>query len=577
MVDKQRTLLGKQPARLLLVDASHHRMCDAGIDVCTALDNVLSLACNFNGPTRIPFLSIMCLQKHPEMLLPFSYVRNNYTRLQAAVSDLRIRLDGHVTRPSEVLPSYFQALAEACTQYQRQIQSATQSSGFCHQLEIILLTCQSSRLVQKGVDMALTSIDTDSLKSIQVVCLSGASLFGEEDIFAYGSQSSESLSDPSSESSLNSLIEVNTIQPDLLCLQNLFMGWLTDSSTDSEHLHILLPAPQYSCTNTYSAESCLTIKCDIHERILQPAQLPSYCQFSLHADSSLMKVVFPSTSKAVGLKIPVHRLKVQAILPVSHICDSVVFGMPMIANATSCWRIDWDELERNQQLFYTLSHTLASQEQALLAKLLPPEPTQGHGRTVRGSTSPESQPCGHFVLVPSGSGTLLVKAVATKELMLPHKAGRQMEEPVQECMEKICSSLDQLVALEAYNPLQHSSDIFESLKCCGKKPGPQRQKRPLDESPHPVASKVSVKGGRNLKKQPVVQSTSSIEHDPLADTPPSERIENRTGMKLPRRALYTQPHTMFTAETWEPPNSHSADKIGSSRYRQASLNFPSEL
>lgn len=47
----------------------------------------------------------------------------------------------------------------------------------------------------------------------------------------------------------------------------------------------------------------------------------------MHADSSAMKVVFPSTSKAMGITVPVYRLQVISRVPVSAVCDSTVFGM----------------------------------------------------------------------------------------------------------------------------------------------------------------------------------------------------------------------------------------------------------
>jgi len=47
----------------------------------------------------------------------------------------------------------------------------------------------------------------------------------------------------------------------------------------------------------------------------------------VHADSSSMKMIFPSTSKAMGISIPVYKLQVISRVPVSAVCDSIVFGM----------------------------------------------------------------------------------------------------------------------------------------------------------------------------------------------------------------------------------------------------------
>jgi len=36
----------------------------------------------------------------------------------------------------------------------------------------------------------------------------------------------------------------------------------------------------------------------------------------------------------------------------------VIYFQPMIALATNCWKIDWDDLEKNQQLFKALCYKL---------------------------------------------------------------------------------------------------------------------------------------------------------------------------------------------------------------------------
>ena len=36
----------------------------------------------------------------------------------------------------------------------------------------------------------------------------------------------------------------------------------------------------------------------------------------------------------------------------------VIYFQPMIALATNCWKTDWDDLEKNQQLFKALCYKL---------------------------------------------------------------------------------------------------------------------------------------------------------------------------------------------------------------------------
>lgn len=120
-----RTLLGKQPARILMVDLGPPFSREVGHDVCEALENLFSLACNISGPSRIPFFSVLALNRYPELLLPFSYVRNNFQRIQTAVCDIRDMVENLC--PSDQSSSCVeQGLIEACSQYRRQLQSTLQ-------------------------------------------------------------------------------------------------------------------------------------------------------------------------------------------------------------------------------------------------------------------------------------------------------------------------------------------------------------------------------------------------------------------------------------------------------------------
>lgn len=35
-----------------------------------------------------------------------------------------------------------------------------------------------------------------------------------------------------------------------------------------------------------------------------------------------------------------------------------MYSQPLIVKATTCWRVEWDELERNQSRFHALCHHL---------------------------------------------------------------------------------------------------------------------------------------------------------------------------------------------------------------------------
>ena len=66
-----------------------------------------------------------------------------------------------------------------------------------------------------------------------------------------------------------SILDLTSIDNDVLSLQNVFKSWLHDCGTDSEHLHLMLPP-----THTYSGEQMITLKCDMQERVLDPNSIP---------------------------------------------------------------------------------------------------------------------------------------------------------------------------------------------------------------------------------------------------------------------------------------------------------------
>lgn len=40
------------------------------------------------------------------------------------------------------------------------------------------------------------------------------------------------------------------------------------------------------------------------------------------------------------------------------LCESVLYGLPLLIRPTTCWQLDWDEMEANHNLFHALCHTL---------------------------------------------------------------------------------------------------------------------------------------------------------------------------------------------------------------------------
>ncbi|EGW11788.1 Uncharacterized protein C2orf65-like [Cricetulus griseus] len=137
-----------------------------------------------------------------------------------------------------------------------------------------------------------------------------------------------------------------------------------------------------------------------------------------------------------------YKLQVIKALKSSGICESLTYGLPFILRPTSCWKLDWDELETNQQHFHALCHCLLKRDWLLLARGEPQIPR--HNQNAPASS--------FYVITPSQSLTLLVKLVATRELMLPGFFPLLSEDPPEDSLKIIEASLPSPLCLSPREP-----------------------------------------------------------------------------------------------------------------------------
>ncbi|XP_046367691.2 meiosis 1 arrest protein-like isoform X3 [Haliotis rufescens] len=343
----KRNLLGRQPARSILIDISSpfdHHVCGT---LCDSLENLFAVACGLAGPSRIPMVSIFLLTAQPELLLPLSSLKGNLSRIQNALRTIKTS----VSEVGNCLPRHIscipQAVHQATEQFRRQVCTFTQPGLSMNQLEVIILGCRSGEFVSRQIEAVSDTVHIQHLKRIVCVTLTPQLCGSEDGLLDISSQGSG----VSSTSVITGLVDTLTLDADCVSLQNFFHGWLTDCGSDSEHLHIVLPSK-------YTDGSRLVLKCDLHEGILNPAQLPYNTAYTLHPESATCKLVFASTSKAAGITVPVHSIYITALIHTAAVCESVIFGLPLMVQPTSCWKVDWDDLEKNQQNFKALCHLL---------------------------------------------------------------------------------------------------------------------------------------------------------------------------------------------------------------------------
>ncbi|XP_008145621.3 meiosis 1 arrest protein isoform X1 [Eptesicus fuscus] len=441
----------QQPPRLLIVHISLPSWADICSNLCEAMQNFFSLACSLMGPSRMSLFSLYMVQNQHECILPFVQVKGNFARLQTCISEIRTLQREGCFRPQGT--SLQLAVEDGLQQFKQYSRHVTTGAALTYtSLEITILTSQPGKEVVKQLEKGLKDTDLVRVRRLQVVEITKEALECTDS----ASPIEESSNDESS--FLGTDIDLQTIDNDVVSMEVFFKAWLHNSGTDQEHIHLLLPSQSFSNISR-ARDKPMCLKCDLQERLLSPSLLPGTADGSLKMDdpkgdfSTLYQMASQSSASY-------YKLRVIKALKSSGICESVTYGLPFILRPTSCWQLDWDELETNQQHFHALCHSLLKREWLLLAKGEPP--SRGHSLREAATT--------FYVIMPSRSPTLLVKAVATRELMLPSPFPLLPENPPDDSFKIVESLLDGLELEPTYNPLQVWSHLYSYLSSTLAKP-----------------------------------------------------------------------------------------------------------
>ncbi|XP_072793548.1 meiosis 1 arrest protein isoform X3 [Vicugna pacos] len=451
----------QQPPRLLIVHITLPSWADICSNLCEALQNFFSLACSLVGPSRMSLFSLYMVQNQHECILPFVQVKGNFARLQACISELRLLQREGCFRPQGT--SLQLAVEDGLQQLRQYSRHVTTGTALTYtSLEITVLTSQPGKEVVKQLEEGLKDTDLVRVRRLQVVEITKGVL-GCID-------SASPVEEPSSDenSVLGTDIDLQTVDNDVVSMEMFFKAWLHNSGTDQEHVHLLLPS---RCLSNISraGDNPMCLKCDLQERLLSPSLLPGTAGGSLRMDDPKGDFItlYQMASQSSASR---YKLRVIKALKSSGVCESLTYGLPFILRPTSCWQLDWDELETNQQHFHALCHSLLKREWLLLAKGEPP--SRGHSLREAAST--------FYVILPSCSATLLVRAVATRELLLPSSFPLLPEDLPADSLRTVESMLDDLELEPTYNPLQVWSHLYPHLSSTFAKP--QGQLHPSWES-----------------------------------------------------------------------------------------------
>ncbi|KAJ1212151.1 hypothetical protein NDU88_007485 [Pleurodeles waltl] len=457
------TTHGRQPPRILIVDVLPPFWAGTCKSLCEALENFFSLACSLGGPCRIPLFSLYAAQTQHECLLPFVQLKGNFPRLLSCVAELRaVPREGSFHPKTECLKRAVQDGLQQFKQHSRLLGTGGGVSS-CS-VEITVVTSQPGRQVVKDLEAGLKDTDLVSLRRLQVVHLSKGDVLDSVDM-DWVSHSSDDAS-PEDPLILGADIDLQTIGSDVISLETFFKAWLQDHGTDREHLHLLLPP---SGLGAPLKTGMMCVKCDVQERLLNPDLLPT----------TGAPVNTPS-KMAASQTTSLWRLRVIKALKADGVCQSVLYGLPAIIRPTCCWKLDWDDLEANQQHFQALCHCLLKKDLVLLAKNEPQTVGPSWNVTVHA----------YYIMAASSSFTLMAKPVASRELLLPCDFPALPEDLPEGGLREMESILHSLEVDQTYNPLQMQSDLYKQLRSLLARAAPGRQQGSAqgvlrEQRPHP--------------------------------------------------------------------------------------------
>ncbi|NWQ83483.1 M1AP protein, partial [Columbina picui] len=447
----------QQPSRTLIVDVTSPCWANTCSVLSEALENTLCLACALAGPCRVPLLSVYVVQSQQECLLPFTAVRENFPRVQACLAELRsLPRDGSF--PAGPCGAA-RAAQDALQQFKQHGRASAHGA-----LEITILTSQPSKEMVKQLENKLKDVDLMSLRRIQVIEVLKRDFLEPEAEEQCGPAEEPGGSDIAI---LGMDIDVQTVEDNVISLEMLFKTWLHDYGTEREHLHLLLPSGAFSHASA-PKPTLMCLKCDLQERLLDPALLSGVADGTMRAadvNSPCQMAAWPATV--------LYKLRVVKALKAEGVCESVLYGLPFIIRPTSCWQLDWDELEINQHSFHALCHSLLKRKWMLLAKREPQNTSPNWNSVVHS----------YYIIVPSDSATLLLKAVAIRELLLPSTFPALLAEHPERVHGPVESALNSLEVEVAYNPLHLKSNLYKYLKSVLYKPLQRQQAQPRDQRP----------------------------------------------------------------------------------------------
>ncbi|XP_047434162.1 meiosis 1 arrest protein-like [Mugil cephalus] len=251
---------------------------------------------------------------------------------------------------------------------------------------------------------------------------------------------------------LGTEVDLQQVENTVFAIETVLKAWLQEQGGDREHLHLLLPGPSDDPVP-------VCVKCDMQERLISPALVPLTPNLGVKTEN--VRDFLPLAKSSANHRPTPQRLKAIKLLRADGLCESVLYGLPLLIRPTTCWQLDWDEMETNHGLFHALCHTLRSRDVFLLL--------QAEQKPTAGGSGVHS----HYVLQPSPSLSLLLKPVVSRELLLPCSLPVLTQDPAPHAVQTVQRCLSQLDEEFVFNPLSVTSNLYQHLRSKGLLPQPR--------------------------------------------------------------------------------------------------------
>ena len=381
--------------KLIIVDMSVSMRGEVCELISTTLLNEMSV---FSHQTSQHAVMVACLAPHIEILYP----------LQVVSDQTRIALRRSI---------------EALSQYQKDMPLADHCPAGMLQkcVEFIMSTCgtflsNTYNHLNGNVDILFTTCNTTFKKSLDSILSSHTSHVPRKVTVLTIKDEPELSGLPECLTEIDDIV----IAPSSLHIQRSLRCWLFGQ--DRELLTIVLP-------------NDLELSCDILPLSIDITSLLPETQKSLTITQPAMSAHWGQESKI--------KLRATKVISVNSVCESVLFGAPLILLPSTHWNLEWDILESNQHNFAAFCKSLAS---------------SGNGIICENTCEIRSI----FMIIADESGSALIKPMLCSELLLPKPDVPLIEANIL-ASERIEDSLTELPKEEHFSPLDYSCCLHEQL------------------------------------------------------------------------------------------------------------------